>query len=142
MPNQVAAGILIAFVEAKVGKVMVNEAYNFFPDVLAIMVSLGRDIHNLNMAWLVAVEDAISYVKIAMLAIFQLVFNCSEERVFLSGFLDGMVPFSFDVILELEIAKQYSITLLICKNVLMSIRWRWWLPDHIFAIWGASGLRP
>ena len=47
LPIKVAAGILIAFVGAKVSKVVVCEAQYFFSDILAIMVSMGRDIHHL-----------------------------------------------------------------------------------------------
>jgi uncharacterized protein (DUF697 family) len=50
LPIEVAAGILVAFVGAKVGKVVVCEAHNFFPNVSAIMVSKGRDIHHFHMA--------------------------------------------------------------------------------------------
>jgi hypothetical protein len=50
LPIEVAAGILVAFVGAKVGKVVVCEAHNFFPNVPAIMVSKGRDIHHFHMA--------------------------------------------------------------------------------------------
>jgi hypothetical protein len=81
-----------------------------------------------------SVEDAIANVKVTLLAFLQLFFNCCEERVLFGGFLNGLIPFSFDVILELEVAKLYSITLLICKNALKSISGRWWLSDHIFAI--------
>jgi hypothetical protein len=67
------------------------------------------------------VEDAVTYVEVTLLAIFQLIFNCYEERVPFGGFLNGSIPFSFDVILELKVAKLYSITLPISKNILRSI---------------------
>jgi hypothetical protein len=69
-------------------------------------------------------------------------FNFCEEQVLLGSYLNGSILFSFDVILELEIVKLYSITLLIYENVLESISRRLWLSDYIFAIYQALSDRP
>jgi hypothetical protein len=49
LPKEIATGISVALVGAKVSEVVVGKAHDFFPNILAIMVSKGRDIHYFHM---------------------------------------------------------------------------------------------